>query len=284
MSGIAAFGRGLAGTLTDTVHKTFGQSVFSNGYLVPAVLGILGIFLVVLIIVTVIQLYQGHPAKQILGPIELFNPASVVLIDRDTTVKSMAATYTLSFYLKMDAVPDMRAGSTPLLTWAGVWNLGYSPSDERLIWTFGQITSGSSDIRPDTLHLPKVPLQKWMQVVLTFEGRSVDLYVNGQLSKSFILRNLPASARSSITIQKGNVIGKIAYIQLWSRRLTVPEVANNYTDTCDSQGRPYLGPELLKTLGALGSISIPNLFCPSGSCGGTEVVAKQSQIWEFAYA
>lgn len=277
MSWLGSVGR----TLTDPIYQTFGRSDYQTGYIVPAVLGILGILLLVLIIVTVIQLMQGRPAKQIMGPIDLFNPPSVVIIDRDTTLKNMGATYSLSFYLKLDAVPDMRAGSTPLLTWAGVWNLGYSPSDERLIWTFGQTTSGTPDIRPDILSVPNMPLQKWMQVTLTFEGRTADFYINGQLVKSFTLNNLPAAARSSITIVGGNIIGQIAYIQLWPRRLTVSEVGNNYTETSDSQGRPYLGPELLKTIG---SISLPNLFCPSGSCGGTEVVAKTSQVWEFAYA
>ena len=264
-----------------STNKAFGLSLFSTGYIVPAVIGIIGILLIVLIVVTVIQLTQGRPAKQLLGPIDLFNPPSVVIVDRDTTLKNMAATYTLSFYLKLDAVPDMRAESTPLLTWPGVWNLGYNPANETLVWTVGQTTTGAPDIKKDLIYLPEVPLQRWSQITLTFEGRSIDLYLNGQLAKSTILQNLPAAANSSVTIVGGGIIGQIAYIQVWPRRLTVSEARDNYTDTCDSQGRPYLGPELLKTIGA---ISLPNLFCPSGDCGGTPVVANQSQVWEFAYA
>ena len=264
-----------------TTPKPFGPSILSNGYMLPAILAIVGIVLIVLIVITVIQLTQGRPTYQLLGPVDLYNPPSVVLVDRDTTLKNMAATYTLSFYLKLDAVPDMRVSSTPLLTWGGVWNLGYNPALEQLQWSFGQTPNGTPDIRPDVVTVPSVPLQRWTQVTLTFEGRSVDLYVNGQLITSTTLRNLPAVAKTSVTIVGGGIIGQIAYIQVWPRRLTVREAADNYTDTCDSQGRPYLGPELLKTIGA---ISLPNLFCPSGDCSGTPVTAKQSQVWEFAYA
>lgn len=271
----------LFGGLTEGVTKTLGLSPYSTGYIVPAVLGIIGILLLILIIITIVQLSQGQPAKILKGPIDLYNPPSPVIVDRDTTLKNMAVTYTLSFYLTLDAVPDMRAGSTPLLTWAGVWNLGYSPANEQLIWTFGQTTSGESDLRPDIIVLPQVPLQRCTQVTMTFEGRSVDMYVNGTLIKSSTLDNLPASATSSVTIVGGNVIGKIAYVQVWPRRLTVSEVSNNYLGTSDSQGCPYLGPELLKTLNAM---AFPDLFCPSGNCCGSTPVATPSQVWEFPYA
>ena len=75
-------------------------------------------------------------------------------------------------------------------------------------------------------------------------------------------------------------MGQLAYVQLWSRRLRIPEAAANYTDTCDSQGRPYLGPEFVT---ALQNVSLPNLFCPGGDCGSTPK-ASASQKWEFPYA
>jgi hypothetical protein len=129
--------------------------------------------------------------------------------------------------------------------------------------------------------LEKVPQQRWVQIVLAFEGRSVDLYVNGTLAKSDLLRNLPSSANSSITIVPNNVMGKLAYVQLWSRRLPVHEVAANYTDTSDSQGRPFLGPEFLSVFN---NLYFPNLFCPNGKCGGTQPTCSQEQRWEFPYA
>jgi hypothetical protein len=76
-------------------------------------------------------------------------------------------------------------------------------------------------------------------------------------------------------------MGKVAWVQLWPRRLTVSETANNYTDTSDSQGRPYLGPNMFQSLL---DVKLPNLFCPSGNCFGATPVANPSQVWEFPYA
>jgi hypothetical protein len=109
----------------------------------------------------------------------------------------------------------------------------------------------------------------------------VDLYVNGKLVKSEILNAMPPLANSSITVVPGGIMGETAFIQLWSRRLTVSEIDANFTDTSDSQGRPYLGPAFFD---ALNTMAVPNLFCPSGDCGGATPTATPSQSWEFPYA
>jgi len=270
------------GSLTTGITKQFGTSPIVSSYVLPAILGIVGLFIVVIVIVTIIQLQQSYPVKQLTGPVDLFKPNTPVLIDRDTTLKNMGGSYTLSYYLKVDAVPDMRSAATPLMTWAGIWNTGYNPASEQLIWTFAETQDSSVDVSESgKVVLPAVPLQRWTQITMTFEGRTVDLYVNGVLTKSSTLHNLPKSGTSSITLIAGNLIGQIAYVQLWPRRLSVSEAQANYTDTSDSQGRPYLGPAYFQTLNA---INLPNLFCPSGDCSGTQVTASPSQNWEFPYA
>jgi hypothetical protein len=264
-----AYARGIAGQYNDSIVW-------------PAIAGVIVLVLVAAIVYAIIQSYQGAAAKIVKGPIDLFLPSSPVVIDRDTVAKSMSATYTLSFYLQIDAVPDMRVGATPLFTWPGVWNMDYSSSTEQMQWTFTQTRdSPSANPSPEVVILDRVPIQRWVQIVIAFEGRSVDLYVNGTLAKSDLLRNLPRSANSSITIVPNNVMGKLAYVQLWPRRLPVHEVAANYTDTSDSQGRPFLGPEFLSVFN---NLYFPNLFCPNGKCGGAQPTCSQEQTWEFPYA
>ena len=224
------------------------------------------------------------PVKTLKGPVNLFEPPSPVVISRDDTKASMKGSYTLSFYLRADAVPDMRAQATPLFTWPGIWNLDYNAAQQELVWTVRETYSGqAAGVKEmQRVSLPKVPMQRWTQVVLAFEGRTMDLYVNGALIKSDTLRNLPPNAAASITIVPGGIMGEIAYVQLWPRRLTVSEVGTNYTDTSDSQGRPLLGPDLFK---AFTSFSIPNLFCSfRNTCGGSQPMAALSQTWEFPYA
>lgn len=268
------------GAASDTA-ASFGAAAGST-YLLPIIGGIVGLALIALIVFIAIQAGVSKPKKLIKGPVDLFQPKSPVVIDRPTTAAQMKGSYTLAFYLRIDAVPDMRASATPLMSWAGVWDLGYNAATEQLVWQFAQTQDGGGAwVLPEPVTVDGVPMQRWVQVVITFEGRTADIYVNGQLVTSTTLRNLPPSAVSSITLVPANVLGQLAYGQLWPRRLTVSEIANNYRDTSDSQGRPDLGPDLL---GPLKSLKVPNLFCPSGNCDSVTPTASPSQTWEFPYA
>jgi hypothetical protein len=274
-------------TLGNTFGKLFSSTpgaTMTTGprtsYIFPVLAGIIGIAIVVAIIIAIVGSTKKNPAAQLKGPIDLFKPASPVLIDRTTTGKSMKGTYTLSFYLSVSAVPDMRTTATPLFTWPGVWNLGYNPSQEQLVFTFMQTPDMSLSTSTETITLPRIPLQKWTQVTMVFEGRTADLFVNGQLVKSDSLNNVPPAGASSITIVPGQMHGQVAYAQLWNRRLKTSEVAADYAATSDSQGRPLISPGFF---GPLGNISILNPFCSGDDCGGSTPTATPSQTWDFPY-
>lgn len=272
--------KSLLGKLTSVTPGTFAAP--GQSFILPVILSIIAVALIVIIVFVAIQMNKSKPTKLIAGPIELYNPQpSVVVVDRPTVKASLQATYTLSFFLRMDAVPDMRATATPLLTWAGIWKLGYNPAREELAWEFAETPDSTIMAQPEFVIVPSVPLQRWTQITMTFEGRSVDFYVNGQLVQSKSLANVPPSANSSITIVPNGIMGQLAYVQVWPRRLTLNDVAANYTDTSDSQGRPFLGPGFFD---AIKEFKIPNLFCPSGNCSGSSPTASASQTWEFPYA
>lgn len=262
--------------------QSFGNAAITRPWIVPAIGIVVTILIIIAIIFIVVKKKSTSSVQTLTGPIDIFEPKNVVLVSRGNTTGNMRGSYTLSFYMRVDAVPDMRTQGTPFLTWPGVWNLNYTPSHEQLNWVFEQSPDvGGVAPTPDTITLPHVPLQRWNQIVIGFEGRTADLYVNGKLIKSDILSNVPPSAAASISIVPKHMMGQVAYVQLWPRRLTTTEVAANYVSTSDSQGQPYLGPEFLT---ALTTIKLPNLFCPGGKCGGTSAAAQPSQTWEFPYA
>jgi hypothetical protein len=193
----------------------------------------------------------------------------------------MKGSYTLSFYARFDAVPDIRS-TVSVLTWPGTWTMEYNPSEEQMVWQFGQTPdTGLPFAAAETVKMSGATMQRWNQYVIAVEGRSVDFYVNGHLVLSHILNNVTPTPSASITIVPKNVMGQIAVGQLWSRRLTTTEVATNYTDTSDSQGQPYLGMAIMRELG---SLKMPNLFCPGGNCETGTPTAQSSQVWEFPYA
>jgi hypothetical protein len=279
-STLGAASKRLFGTATE-IGRDFGSTTGAT-FLVPIIVGVVAVVLIVMIVFIAIQMNTTKPKKFLRGPVDLYTPKSPVVIDRSAANSQMKGSYTLGFYLRVDAVPDMRAAATPLFTWPGVWNMDYNAAQEQLVWTFQQTPDEPLTApQPDQVVLPGVPLQRWTQVVMVFEGRTVDLYVNGALIKSDTLSNMPPSASASITIVPGGIMGQLAYVQLWGRRLSSSDIGSNYTDTSDSQGRPFLGPAFFN---ALKGISLPNLFCPSGNCGQGAPAANASQTWEFPYA
>lgn len=246
-------------------------------YMVPIIGTIVLMIVIAAIVIASIYYGKKRPAKTLLGPIDLFAPPSPVILDRPTTKATMANSYTLAMYFRMDSVPDMRAKDTPILTWANVWNLNYKPAQEQLSWVFSQVPNTGRATEPETVNVGGIPLQRWNQVVISFEGRTVDIYCNGTLMNSTTLFNVPPIPNASITLIPSNIVGEVAYVQIWSRRLTTSEVASNYVETSDSQGRPYLGPDFFK------AFKIPNLFCPNGQCDGMIAQACDGLKWEFPY-
>ena len=249
-------------------------------YILPFVAAIIGISMIVIIVLVIVRSKQAAPAAFLKGPVDLFKPASPVVVSRSEVGKVFKGSYTLAFYIRIDAVPDMRATATRLMTWPGAWDLGYNAATEELVLTFKQTKDSTLPPESEPVVISGVPLQRWTQVVLTQEGRSLDAYVNGALKKSAQLNNLPPSSVASITLVPEGMLGQLAYVQAWPRRLSISDVAADYASTSDSQGRPFLGPDMF---GALKNIAVPNLFCPSGSCGPTQPTANPSQTWEFPY-
>lgn len=269
------------GFLVGTAPAAFDAAT-KTPYILPIIVGVIALVIIAVIVIVVYQYKSARPGFQTLGPLDLFKPASVVIVDRPTTQRLMGGSYTLSFYVRIDAVPDMRNGATRLMSWPGVWNLDYNPATESAVFTFFQTADSRDDTALSyTVTVPGMPLQRWTQFTITSAGRSVDIYLNGALVQSAQLDNVPEAAFSSVILIPAMIMGQLAYVQLWPRRFLVGEVAANYTATSDSQGRPYLGAGFLS---ALGGFKLPNLFCPSGNCGVTSPTAAPAQVWEFPYA
>ena len=272
LNSIKAYTIGTVSQATRDFTETTGVS-----YMVPIIGTIVLIIVIASAVIASIYYNTKRPAKTLLGPINLFTPSSPVIVDRPTAKAAMANSYTLAMYFRMDSVPDMRAKDTPVLTWPNVWNLNYKPAQEQLSWIFSQIRDSDRAAEPETVTVSNIPLQRWNQVVISFEGRTVDIYCNGSLNSSTTLNNVPPIPNASITLLPSNIVGEVAYIQIWSRRLTTSEVASNYVETSDSQGRPYLGPDFFK------AFKIPNIFCPNGQCEGVIAQACDGLKWEFPY-
>jgi len=84
-------------------------------------------------------------------------------------------------------------------------------------------------------------IERWNQLTITLEGRSVDVYVNGALANSTLLENLPVLKPVGVLLETSpDFSGQAGLFQGWGHRLTEHEVARNYKRNTDTRGKPLI--------------------------------------------
>lgn len=82
-----------------------------------------------------------------------------------------------------------------------------------------------------TCNIANVPIQKWVNLVLSVYGRTLDLYIDGKLVRTCIMPGIAmVNTNSNIYVTpKGGFNGWTSKLQYWSNALNPQEVWNNYT-------------------------------------------------------
>jgi hypothetical protein len=74
-----------------------------------------------------------------------------------------------------------------------------------------------------------IPLQKWVSVIVSVYNQIVDIYVDGQLSSSCVLKGFPAISTSEVNITPdGGFSGKIARVSFMNTAMTVSNAKRIY--------------------------------------------------------
>jgi len=77
-----------------------------------------------------------------------------------------------------------------------------------------------------------IPYQKWMHLVLNYSSKDVDLFVNGNLERTFEIKNTPVSPNSSnsniVIGQINGIDGAISNIKYHTNPLSAYQVAESY--------------------------------------------------------
>lgn len=99
-------------------------------------------------------------------------------------------------------------------------------------------------IQPDAItniDIDNFMIARWNQLVVTVEGRTVDVYVNGALAKSTILDNLPILNPAGLLLETSpDFSGQAGLFQAWPYRLKESEIATNYKRNTDTRGKPLI--------------------------------------------
>lgn len=74
--------------------------------------------------------------------------------------------------------------------------------------------------------IKEVPLQRWVNITIVSSGRVLDIYMNGKLSRSCVLKNVLEVPRGPMTLnlgEHGGFGGHYSTAQMWNQQLT-PDV------------------------------------------------------------
>jgi len=101
--------------------------------------------------------------------------------------------------------------------------------------------------------IPDVPMQRWVNIVVAVNGKTVDIYMDGKLSRSTILPNpfkVDSAGYTGYVLKYGGFGGQISTTTMYDYALNPENVYRNY----------MAGPEPITSLGDLfTSLFVPNL-------------------------
>ncbi len=142
-------------------------------------------------------------------------------------------TYTYSFWIFMKHVSGeenwhinyyddrniLRKGSNPVFY--------YNP--ENNVYKIGILTQLDDEII-ETFEIKDILFQKWNHFVISLDNRNVDVFVNGYLHSSYLLKNVPILNDSSLIVgsMQTKVNGLIDNMRYFNRNLTKSEVSRLY--------------------------------------------------------
>jgi hypothetical protein len=152
-----------------------------------------------------------------------------------------------------------------LLELTGSCSIYLDPTNQQAQIAMRPANLSSSPDSNAILTVSKFLPARWNQLTFTVEGRTVDVYLNGLLTTSTLLPDVPYSVPSQVTLfPMVGFSGQLGYIQLWPRRLTLPEIISNYKSTSDPRGKPRI-PTPGTSLADIYTI-FSNGFCKLGFC------------------
>lgn len=239
---------------------------------------IYGISIVVLFVLGALLYWWFRPTditKTVMGPYVLNSSVtanSTETIFGQTDVESVLGNnFTLGFFVYMADVNRERISVggpsgdfrfKPLVYILGVGDVLIDP-----IHQVGQLRI--KPVNPEgkaTINIDKIMAARWNQIVITMEGRSIDVYLNGNIMNSVLLDNLPNLKPLGVLLEKSpDFAGQAGLFQSWPRRLSEQEIMRNYKRNTDTRGKPLIpdeAPSILDIFRDMGKA-----LCELGFCG-----------------
>ena len=106
--------------------------------------------------------------------------------------------------------------------------------------TFKSAGSAASypDYQENQFTIPNIDLQKWVNLIISVEGRTLDVYLHGKLVKTYVLPNVAYVKSENVYIGGSSAAqtfdGHVARLQYFANSLNTQQAYNIYRDGIDS--------------------------------------------------
>ena len=271
-------------TVTESVGKHSSPRVFLIGGLVIAV-----------IVFAVLLWYFWPRGKDstVIGPFVLSAKPSlasaVTVFTQSQITKSLGNNFSIAFFVYMDKLNESRipfAGSPgdyrikPFLNILGVGSISVDPIHQEV--RFSVNTTSPEFGKKADLTVDAFAIARWNQVLITVEGRTVDMYVNGALRQSILLSNIPVWTPVGVLLETSpDFSGQAGLFQAWPHRLSESAVMKNYKRNTDSRGKPHI-PDKEPSVSDIFRHMKINL-CKFGFCSKPKITSPTEYV-EYQYA
>jgi hypothetical protein len=261
-------------------------------------------FLVILVVTTFClwYLWPRTDESRVLGPFVLTgvpgdheaikNPNNVPVFTQAQINRSLKNNFTLSFFIYMNKINAERipfAGPKgeyrfkPLVKIQGFGEFVLNPVHQTALLRTTPLVPAvfnKTFTTPPYVELDNIFNDRWNQIVISVEGRSIDLYVNGKHATSLLLENLTWSIPTGVFLETSpDFWGQAGFIQAWPRRLTESEILRNYQRNTDQRGKPHIPDKVVyKNIWD----QMARLLCKAGFCPDPRLHGLEYIDYEYA--
>jgi hypothetical protein len=135
---------------------------------------------------------------------------------------------------------------------------------------------------PTNIDIDNFVVARWNQLTVSVEGRSIDVYMNGNLVKSAIMENVPLLSPVGLLLETvPDFSGQAGLFQVWPRRLKGEEIVRNYKQNTDLRGKPAIPDAAVQWSDVWNNLK--EKLCKVGFCGFKYDIGPLQYVdYEFA--
>ena len=192
------------------------------------------ILLILVILLIITYLYVNYKYAKKNEPILVYNKTlfndnkKLRPVNIEKSKEGIQLTYNLWFYIKN--APENAAWNSSFKSPKVILSQGYSPAIAIIPFSNKLIFGITSACQYYTYEISYIPSQKWTNIIMILNNRTVDFFINSKLLKSIMLPYIPDINTQLIDFFPDNdkLFGYIANARYYNRALSKQEVIALY--------------------------------------------------------